>query len=451
MKALRILEERILGPRVAYRPPERVMRTIAQQQRRSEELIAIVQFTIICILILLYVLAPRPKDSGMMTDMIFKVIVVYGIYSFARLVLALRGFTPSWFLGLTGIADVALLMLLIYAIHVDYQQPHGFYLKSPTLLYVFIFIALRALRFDVKYLLLTGLAAALGWGLLVSLAVHAGEPGSEVTRSYVEYMTSNRILRGAEFDKIITMLITTGILALAVVRARRTLIHAAVEGEAARDLKRFFAPEIAQAITGSESQVRPGQGEVRSAAILHVDIRGFTLLSRELAPGELMLLLADYQGRMVDVIRRNGGSVDKFLGDGILASFGAARPMPDFAAAALSASHQLRQAADDWNRERAASELPPVRIGVSVASGPVVFGAVGDATRLEYTVIGDAVNLAAKLDKQCKRENCIALATLETLNLAREQGYQPPAHVEELPSRLVEGVPAPLSLAVLER
>src|SRR3546814_4233595 len=92
-------------------------------------------------------------------------------------------------------------MILIWRFHIEYLQPAGFYLKAPTLLYVFIFIALRALRFDVTFLLLTGLSAALGWMYLVYFAASFDSLESPITRSYVEYMTSNKVLRGAEFDR----------------------------------------------------------------------------------------------------------------------------------------------------------------------------------------------------------------------------------------------------------
>jgi adenylate cyclase len=451
MSLWRRFADALFGPAYPGRPPERVLRAIADQQRQSERLIAMVQFAVILAFTVLYAVAPRPTDQGMIDQMIFKVIIIYGVYSTVRLLLAMRGFTPAWFLGLSGLADVALLMLLIWSIHIDYQQPAGFYLKAPTLLYVFIFIALRALRFDVVYLLLTGLTAAAGWLLLLFLALDFDALEPQVTRSYVEYMTSAKILRGAEFDKVISILMTTAILAVAILRARRLLIRAVVEGEAARDLKRFFAPEIAQAITASASRIQPGEGKMRDAAILHVDIRGFTPLSQQLQPSELMLLLADYQARMVTPIQEHGGSIDKFLGDGILASFGAAKDSNTYAADALRAAHDLRHAADIWAKQRQAVGLAPIRIGVTVAAGPVVFGAVGDATRLEYTVIGDAVNLAAKLDKQCKVENCIALASAEMLYLAEAQGYTRPDHVEIRPQCRVDGVPEPLDLAVLER
>lgn len=442
------LLELIFGRRVAGKPPERVLHTIEQQQRQSELLIAVVQLLVILTFITLYAIAPRPNDGGMFESVTFKVIVAYASFSIIRLGLCLKGFMPAWFLTLSVIADVALLMVLIWGFHIEYGQPAGFYLKAPTLLYVFIFIALRALRFDVNFLLLTGVSAALGWLFLVYYATSMASD-DPITRSYVEYMTSNKVLRGAEFDKIITIIMTTGILAVAIIRARRLLVWAITDGTAAQDLKRFFAPEIAQAITGSESQIQPGQGEVRDAAILHVDIRGFTAQAARLRPNELMHLLAEYQARMVAAIRRHGGSIDKFMGDGILASFGAAVPSKTYAADGMKTIFDVRQAVEDWNAERSASGLDPIRIGVALTAGQVIFGAVGDASRLEYTVIGDPVNLAAKLDKQCKVEECFGVVTADTLRLAEAQGYQRPAEIKIRPDRDVEGVPGKLDLAVI--
>lgn len=431
--------------------PMRIAAVVDRQQQRSEILIAVVQFIIVVTLIALYALAPKPQDGEMMNSVTFRIITAYAAFSVLRLVLCLRGFMPNWFLGLAVVADVALLMLLIWGFHIEYGQPPGFYLKAPTMLYVFIFIALRTLRFDVGFLLLTGLSAVVGWLLLVLLAV-TGEGGSEtITRSFVEYATSTKVLIGAEFDKVISVLVTTAILALGIVRARRLLVEAATAGAAARDLGRFFTPEVAEAITGAASEIRPGQGVLRAAAILHVDIRGFSALAATMQPNDVMALLAEYQRHMVPVIRRHGGDVDKYLGDGILASFGTSRISGRHAATALQAMCDLREAAAAWGAERTAAGLAVVEVAVAVAAGTVVFGAVGDAERLEYTVIGEPVNLCARLEKHCKAEACFGLVDQAAYDLALAQGFLPPADMAIRPARPVAGLSGPIDLVILPK
>jgi adenylate cyclase len=162
-----------------------------------------------------------------------------------------------------------------------------------------------------------------------------------------------------------------------------------------------------------------------------------------------MAVLGDYHSRMVPAIQANGGSVDKYLGDGILVSFGAARPSQTYAADALGALGDVLATADAWNADRAARGEEPLGIGVAVAVGPVLFGVTGDASRLEFTVIGDVVNLAAKLEKHCKAVQRPALATADTLTLARAQGFGGGAAFTRLDGERVSGVGAPVDLVAL--
>ena len=180
---------------------------------------------------------------------------------------------------------------------------------------------------------------------------------------------------------------------------------------------------------------------------MFLDLRGFTALSRMLPPDQTVAVLGDYQARMAPIIRKHGGSIDKYLGDGILASFGATRLSQTFAADALRSVDELMAEATHWSEQRVAQGLPPVNVGAAVASGSLLIGAVGDATRLEYTVIGDAVNLAAKLEKQTKVEKVRSLTDAATYALARQQGFS--LDKEVLPFRIVGGVEHPLDLVVL--
>ena len=132
-----------------------------------------------------------------------------------------------------------------------------------------------------------------------------------------------------------------------------------------------------------------------------------------------------------------------------MASFGAVTPSGHYAADALRAVDAILAAAQRWKAERTAAGQPAPDVGAAVASGEVVFGVIGDENRLEYTVIGDAVNLAAKLEKHTKAEHVRALTTREMLELASRQGYDGAAGKKLLTAREVGGVAAPVDLAVL--
>ena len=444
-KTLRALIE----PAVERDLPERVKDAIRMQQDRSEILIGWIQLFVVMTFGTLYAVSPKTFDPRIGIEPVPWVLAFYLSFTLLRLVLAHRIRLPGWFLALSVVIDIALLMFLIWSFHIQYAQPPSFVLKAPTLLYVFIFIALRALRFEARYVVLAGAAAAIGWLILVALAVDADAFEAGITRDYVLYMTSNRILLGAEFDKVMSIVAVTLVIAVAITRARGLLVRAVAEGTAARDLSRFFAPEIARQITSAEHRIAAGQGELRDAAILNLDLRGFTTYAQAVPAAEAIALLAEYQSRMVPLIQRHGGSIDKFLGDGILATFGAAVPSATYAADSLAAVESIMIEVEAWNAKRSEAGRSPLRVGASVATGRIIFGAVGDSTRLEYTVIGDAVNLSAKLEKHTKDEAVRALTTADTLALAQSQGYSPTRTPEMRPARSVGGVAQPVDLVVL--
>jgi len=308
----------------AQQLPERVRDTIRRQQERSEILIGWAQLVIVAVLGIAY------ESTSMATGVVqeeysfeTQVFLLYGLFALARLALAYRRALPEWLLYVSVVADMFLLMGLIYSFHYKYAQPAVFYLKVPTLLFVFLFIALRALRFEARFVLFTGLTAIAGWIGLILYALDGRGGPANPTDDFVEYMTSNAFLIHAEADKIIAILLTTLVLALAIARARHLLVQAVSESTAAQDLSRFFDPGVAARIRGAAMSIKAGEGELRDVAILTADLRGFTRLSVALAPDEVMKVLQDYQGRVCPLITRHGGSIDKFLGDGILASFGA--------------------------------------------------------------------------------------------------------------------------------
>ncbi len=429
--------------------PERVRRTIQEQGDATERLIGWVQFAVVLTFATLYAIAPKAFPAEQAFQPVPWAIGAYMAFTLIRLALAYRISLPGWFLLVSVVIDMALLFGLIWSFHIQYVQPASFYLKSPTLLYVFIFIALRALRFEARFVLAAGLTAAMGWMAMVIYVISIDPNDNMITRNYVEYMTSNSILIGAEFDKIVSILVVSMILVVALMRGRALLVRSVAEGVAAQELSRFFAPEIAQRIRGSDQEIAAGSGEIREAAIVNFDMRGFTRLAETASPDQVMGLLADYQHHIVPVIQAHGGSIDKFLGDGIMATFGAALPSTTYAADALRATEQAIDATRRWQEERRARGEACPEVNAAIASGRVIFGAVGDETRLEYTVIGDAVNLSAKLEQHNKKLGTRTICDAATYERALAQGYAPAGEQRQIAAAPVAGVGHPVNVVVL--
>ena len=426
--------------------PYRVLAAIEAQDEATERLIGWVQLGVFTVLGSFYFIAPKTFTADAPFAPVPWALGAYFTFTLLRLALSYRIRLPNWFLSVSILVDMSLLMTLIWSFHLQYRQPPSFYLKAPTLLYAFIFISLRALRFQMRYVLLAGLAAACGWMILVGYAI-SSDP-TWITHSYVEYMNMNKILIGAEFDKIISFALVTAILALAISRARTLLVSAVSEGAAAEQFSRFLSSEAALRIRGSELPLAAGRGEARRTAVVCLDLRGFTRLAARMPPDEVMLFLSEYLDRLVPLITARGGYVDKFLGDGILVTL-SEYAGENHVAAAFSMVDEVMAEIELWNADLRRLGKAPLRVGAAITAGTAIFGAVGGAGRLEYTVIGESVNLAAKLEKHNKTAGTRALTTAAAYALARAQGYQALASTSERPGSRIEGVDEPLDLVVL--
>ncbi len=429
--------------------PQRVRSAISKQQDQAEMMVGWIQLSVVLIFGTLYLISPKTFNEDASFEPVPWALSIYFVLTVIRLIWGHLRRLPDWSLVISICFDMGLLMVLIWSFHIQYGQPPSFYLKAPTLLYVFIFIAMRALRFESWLVMAAGGIAAAGWGTMILYVITADPLNTMITRDYVTYMTSNAILLGAEFDKIISILLVTGIMALALRRGRALLVRSVIEQQAAQRLSRFFDKGVARQIAGGEEHLVAGQGQSREAAILNLDMRGFTRLAEQRDPDEVMELLAEYQQRMVPVLQRHGGSIDKFMGDGIMATFGAAQPSQSYAADALAALCEALGEADVWSRERQERGLDTPQVNGAVTHGRIVFGAVGDENRLEITVIGDAVNLSAKLEKHNKNEGARGLALSSTYEIACQQGFAPEAEIVKLQNRQVPGVAGTTDLVKL--
>ncbi len=168
------------------------------------------------------------------------------------------------------------------------------------------------------------------------------------------------------------------------------------ERDKVRDLLgKVVSPEIAAQLLHSDLQLG---GEEREVTILFCDLRDFTTLSEKLPPTEVLALLNRYLDRMSTIIEQHGGVIDKYIGDAIMALFGAPVAMPAAPERAIATAREMARALDLLNRELAAEGKPALAFGIGINTARVVAGNMGSKTRLNYTVIGDGVNLASRLE-----------------------------------------------------
>ncbi len=226
---------------------------------------------------------------------------------------------------------------------------------------------------------------------------------------------------GTFTEEDLQFLVAFGGIAAGGIRAARSAERAQHEAATRANFERYFAPSVAAEIAGRTGAAELG-GTRKPLTILFSDIRGFTALAESMAPDAIADLLSAYLTEMVDVIFEHGGTLDKFIGDAIMAQWGAPIAHPDDVERALQAAEGMQRAVDGINRRWAAAGRPTIEIGIGINYGEVFAGNIGSHRRLEYTVIGDAVNVASRL--------CSAAAPGEILladAFYRQLGTQKPA------------------------
>jgi adenylate cyclase len=183
---------------------------------------------------------------------------------------------------------------------------------------------------------------------------------------------------------------------------REYLRQRAEKQKAVRAFGRFVDPRVVQTLVGHVGDPRETKGQSRVVTLLFSDIRGFTTLSESRRPEEVVEILNRYFSRQVDVIFRHGGTVDKFIGDAIMAFWGAPVDDARHAQNAVKAALEMGRVVDEFRATLPGELAREFDIGIGVHTGPAVVGFIGSENKLDYTAIGDSVNLASRIEGATK-------------------------------------------------
>jgi len=213
-------------------------------------------------------------------------------------------------------------------------------------------------------------------------------------------------------QEVVLLLLITAMLSAVVARSRSMLSREVAASRQRANLARFFAPNIVEQLAGRDESL--GASRVQPVAVLFADIVGFTALAETMTPEQVIDLLRRFDAEMEKAVFDQGGTLDKYLGDGVMATFGTPETGPRDALSALACAQAMHAAVESWNETRRITALPPIKLSIGIHYGDVVLGDVGSERRLEFAVLGDVVNVASKLES-ITRSHGAATAISETL------------------------------------
>ncbi len=307
--------------------------------------------------------------------------------------------------------------------------PTAFQYQLAEFSYFYVLLAAGALAFSWRTLFAFGTWTAGLWlsalGLVAVFGREFPELSEKAAVAFEGYETILAVLdpndpgTPARIQEIVIFLIVAGILAVIGRRNNQLIFRQADVARERANLARHFPPNIVDRMAEQDQPL----GAVRSqnVAALFVDIVGFTRMAERQSPEAVVDMLREFHARLEAQVFEHEGTLDKFLGDGLMATFGTPEPGPRDARNALRCARAMLADINDWNAEREAAGNAPIRVSIGVHFGPVVLGDIGSHRRLEYAVLGDTVNVASRLE-YLTRELGVRMAVSDDLVTAVRNG-----------------------------
>lgn len=324
--------------------------------------------------------------------------------------------------------DVSLLTLLFITPNpfLGEEIPTALTYRFDTFSYFYIILAVGTLAYSWRTVWAMGSWVALLWlaGFLgVSWFGHEIPGLSEAAAlafdgypSVAKELDPNSIQPSVRVQEIVVFLIVAAILAVKGWRSNQLLMRQAEIAAERASLSRYFPSSLVDVLASSDRDI--GAVRTQDVAVLFTDIVGFTQFAETHSPEEVMDLLRRYHAFVERCIFQNGGTLDKYLGDGVMATFGTPETTPDDAANALKAAQQLIEETKSFNQDCEVIGIDPIKVSIGVHYGPVILGDIGPSRRLEFAVIGDTVNVASRLEASTRELECHCVISDELMRRA---------------------------------
>ena len=368
----------------------------------------------------------------------------FAVISMSGRMLRHYGLQPWWEQYARYAVSVALLTLIIFTDNPfeDPLQTPAMKLRWQNEVYFFVLVAGATFTYSPRLVLWTGALAALAWitsalwitampGVFREISLEAWRHLSVEQRRLVA-MDPNFVLMDGNIRVAVVLLVVSGTLA-AFVRRSRMIVRRHADAERQRDnLSRYFSANVVEELAQQDDPLSVTRRQ--NAAVLFADIVGFTAMSAS-APSETVIVtLRQYHRRTQDAVFAHAGTLEKFIGDEVMATFGTPRPGPTDASNALRCAQALIESVREWNALRRARGEAPVVIGIGVHYGTVVLGDIGGAQRLEFAVVGDTVNVASRLERLTRDLAVTVVVSGDAVDAVTAEG----AHAPDLVPGLTE-------------
>jgi adenylate cyclase len=399
-----------------------------QHSLKSEELAAqrsaMLGRTIALLLIVPLVTVLTPWPGPVFT---YGLLFVFILLGWASWLIAKSPFAKDWHQYAFVTADFVLLTFtLLYPnpwVPLDY--PPQFALRFGNFIYFFVLLSGLAYVYQPRLVLWGGISGAASWliGVIWLLNLpgtvwrHSGAISVEAALAALAQPTFVDI--GIRVQEIVVLLIAAGLLALAVMRSRMVALRQAKLARERENLGRYFPRKTAQMLADrTDPFSKPSEHD---AAVLFADLVAFTTWSEKHTPHETIELLRETHSLLAQVVFRNGGTLDKFIGDGLMATFGTPEPSRNDASNALTAMIEMVEEFEQLKNNGTVKQTGDLSLAVGVHYGRVVIGNIGSKDRLEFAVLGDTVNVASRLESATREIGCRGLASGALIEAARAE------------------------------